>query len=105
MPYRIAGMDVHKRMLVWVVSDVEIDDEYNFERRRVAGTAGPGSGHGVYRAVLETSLGSPGAVLAADGPRARRRSAPRREACIWRGRSRTARGGGGRMTSRMPNGG
>jgi len=33
MPYRIAGIDVHKRMLA-VVSDVEIDGEYQFQRRR-----------------------------------------------------------------------
>jgi transposase len=33
MPYRIAGMDIHKKMLAVVVADVEIDDEYQFERR------------------------------------------------------------------------
>ena len=33
MPYRIAGIDVHKRMLAVVVSDVEIEGEYQFERR------------------------------------------------------------------------
>jgi transposase len=32
MPYRIAGIDVHKRMLAVVVSDVETDGEYAFER-------------------------------------------------------------------------
>ena len=36
MPYRIAGIDVHKRMLAVVVSDVEVDGEYMFERRRFA---------------------------------------------------------------------
>ena len=35
MPYRIAGIDVHKRMLAVVVSDVEIDGEYHFERRQL----------------------------------------------------------------------
>lgn len=35
MPYRIAGIDVHKKMLAVVVSDVEVDGEYHFERRRV----------------------------------------------------------------------
>src|SRR6201993_1331025 len=34
MPYRIAGIDVHKKMLAVVVSDVEIDSEYQFERKR-----------------------------------------------------------------------
>jgi len=33
MPYRIAGIDVHKKMLAVVVSDVEIDGECQFERR------------------------------------------------------------------------
>jgi transposase len=33
MPYRIAGIDVHKKMLAVVVSDVEIDSEYQFEQR------------------------------------------------------------------------
>jgi transposase len=33
MSYRIAGIDVHKRMLAVVVSDVEIESEYQFERR------------------------------------------------------------------------
>src|SRR6516164_2548328 len=34
MPYRIAGIDVHKKMLAVVVSDVEVEGEYEFERRR-----------------------------------------------------------------------
>jgi transposase len=33
MPYRIAGIDVHKKKLAVVVADVEVDDEYRFERR------------------------------------------------------------------------
>ena len=36
MPYKIAGIDVHKRMLVVVVSDVEVNDEYQFERRQLS---------------------------------------------------------------------
>jgi len=38
MPYRIAGIDVHKKMLAVVVSDVEVDGEYEFERRRFSST-------------------------------------------------------------------
>jgi transposase len=34
MSYRIAGLDVHKKMLAVVVADVEIEGEYAFERRR-----------------------------------------------------------------------
>src|ERR1700737_2187868 len=32
--YRIAGIDVHKKMLAVVVSDVEIDSDYQFERKK-----------------------------------------------------------------------
>src|SRR5881296_1965941 len=32
MPYKIAGIDVHKRMLHVVVSDVQVDGEYDFTR-------------------------------------------------------------------------
>ncbi len=35
MPYQIAGIDVHKRLLAVVVADVEVDDEYRFERLKV----------------------------------------------------------------------
>jgi transposase len=33
MPYTIAGIDVHKKMLAVVVSDVEVEGEFDFERR------------------------------------------------------------------------
>ncbi|HTT24937.1 MAG TPA: IS110 family transposase [Candidatus Acidoferrales bacterium] len=33
MSYRIAGIDVHKKMLAVVVSDVEVDGQFEFERR------------------------------------------------------------------------
>ena len=38
MPYRIAGIDVHKRMLTVVVCDVEVGSEYKFERRQYGST-------------------------------------------------------------------
>src|ERR1019366_4155976 len=38
MPYRIAGIDVHKRMLAVVVSEVEVFGEYEFERRQFGGS-------------------------------------------------------------------
>ena len=34
MPYHIAGIDVHKRMLAVVVADVAVEGEYTFSRRR-----------------------------------------------------------------------
>jgi hypothetical protein len=38
MPYRIAGIDVHKRMLAVVVADVEIDGDFHFSRQKVGTT-------------------------------------------------------------------
>src|SRR5215467_1030143 len=35
MSYRIAGIDVHKRVLAVVVADVSVEGEYQFEQRRV----------------------------------------------------------------------
>jgi hypothetical protein len=34
MPYRIAGSDVHKKMLAVVVADIAVEGEYPFERRQ-----------------------------------------------------------------------
>ena len=38
MPYRIAGIDVHKKMLAVVVADVEVDGDFHFERQKVGTT-------------------------------------------------------------------
>ena len=38
MPYRIAGIDVHKRMLAVVVADIEIDGDFPFERQQTGTT-------------------------------------------------------------------
>lgn len=38
MAYRIAGIDVHKKMLAVVVADVEVEGEYEFERSRFGAT-------------------------------------------------------------------
>lgn len=35
MPHRIAGIDVHKKMLAVVIADVAVDGEFRFDRRRV----------------------------------------------------------------------
>jgi len=72
MSYRIAGIDVHKKMLAVVVSDVEIESEYQFERRMfgsspeqlrslaawAARARGRGSSHGIDGPILETSVGA-----------------------------------------------
>ncbi len=78
-------------MLAVVVTDVEIESEYQFERRmfssnpeqlrslaawRMAARArGRGSSHGIDGPILETSVGSAGKVLEADTREARRRKA------------------------------
>ena len=35
MPYHIAGIDVHKKMLAVAVADVEIESDFHFERLKV----------------------------------------------------------------------
>jgi transposase len=40
MSYRIAGIDVHKRMLAVVLADVEVEGAYQFERRLVGTSPG-----------------------------------------------------------------
>ena len=41
MPYRIAGIDVHKAMLAVVIADVEVDGDWDFERRQFGATSQP----------------------------------------------------------------
>ncbi len=43
MAYRIAAVDVHKKMPAIVVSDVEVEGEFQFERRKFG--AAPGEMH------------------------------------------------------------
>ncbi len=38
MPCRIAGINVHKKMLAVVVADVEVDDDFHFEHEKVGTT-------------------------------------------------------------------
>jgi transposase len=38
MPYQLAGIDVHKKMLAVVVADVEIDGDFHFTRQKVGTT-------------------------------------------------------------------
>ena len=38
MPYGIAGIDVHKKMLAIVVADVEVDGDFSFERQKTGTT-------------------------------------------------------------------
>jgi hypothetical protein len=40
MSYKIAGIDVHKKMLAVVVADVVVEGEYQFERRQFGSNPG-----------------------------------------------------------------
>jgi len=35
MPYRIAGIDMHKKMLAVVVADVEVEGDFQFDRQKI----------------------------------------------------------------------
>src|SRR6266550_4650062 len=35
MPYRIAGIDVHKQMLAVVVADIEVEGDFQFDRQKI----------------------------------------------------------------------
>jgi hypothetical protein len=39
MPYRIAGIDVHKKMLAMVVADVEVEGDFQFDRQKIGTSA------------------------------------------------------------------
>ena len=106
MPYTIAGIDVHKKVLVVVVAEVTEQGEWSYERKTFGATAselqrfsrlvptagGAGSGDGVYCAVLATSMGRTGAILDARDAATGRRWADGWEAPFGPGQvpSRTA---------------
>ena len=54
MPYRIAGIDVHKKMLAVVVADVDVEGEWCFERRQ-CGT-GPSQLHALAEWLAERDV-------------------------------------------------
>ena len=84
MPYRIAGIDVHKKMLAVVVADVEIDGDFHFDRHKVGTTPANLRGltdwlveqrrrrsrDGIDRAVLAAGVGGAGTAVASAAPRA-----------------------------------
>ena len=45
MAYRIAGIDVHKKMVAVVIADVEIAETWRFERRLLPARGHPGRLH------------------------------------------------------------
>src|SRR5213082_307428 len=116
MSYRIAGIDVHKKMLAVVVSDVEVDGEYQFERRMFGVTPNNYDrwlhGYSSKRSRKwswnrrRNTGDRPGKRWNGTGNRRARNGkaqARSREHCIWRRRSPIAGRGGARKISEMPN--
>ena len=116
MSYRIAGIDVHKKLLAVVVADVEIEGEYQFERRQFGSTpehlrllAEWLIEQEVVEVVMESTAQywQPvwGHWNGTGGQSARREKAQvrSRERCIWRKHNRIAGRGGARRISLMPN--
>ena len=77
MPFRIAGIDVHKKMLAVAVADVEVDGDFRFEHQKVGTTpidlrrlaecwssTRSRKSSWVDRAVLVAGVGSAGTTLA-----------------------------------------
>jgi transposase len=116
MSYRIAGIDVHKKMLAVVVSDVEVDGEFQFERVRYSSSpedlrrlAEWLIAQRVEEVVMESTaqywkpvwgaLNGTGNQSARNG-----KTQPRgREHYIWRTPNRIADDGDARRISPMPN--
>ncbi len=115
MTYRIAGIDVHKRMLAVVIADVAVEGEYQFERRKV-GTS-PSElcrlaewlvAEQVEEVVMESTAQYWRPVWATleqavEAQAASREAEPGRASCIWRRRSRIEERQDGRRISQMPN--
>ena len=116
MSYRIAGIDIHKKILAVVVSDVEVDGEFHFERRwfgsnpeQLRSLAAWLVEQEVEEVVMESTAQYCKPVWGAlEGIGSRyARSAKAQggslERCIWRRRYPIADGGDARRISEMPN--
>ena len=116
MSYRIAGIDVHKKMLAVVVSNVEVESEFQFERRMF------GSNPEQLRLLAAWLLEQEAEEVVMESTaqywkpvwgelerywkpiaRSAKAQAGSLEPCIWRRRSLIADGGDVRRISEMPN--
>ena len=116
MSYRVAGIDVHKKMLAVVVSNVEIESEYQFERRmfgsnpeQLRSLAGWLLEQEAEEVVMESTAQYWKPVwerwkgIGNRYARSAKAQGGSRERCIWRRRSPIAGGGDARRISLMPN--
>jgi hypothetical protein len=116
MSYRIAGIDVHKKMLAVVVLNVEVESEFQFERRmfgsnpeQLRSLAAWLLEQEVEEAVMESTAQywKPGGKrwkgIGSRYARSEKTHAGGREHCIWPRRYPIVDGVGGRRISAMPN--
>src|SRR6516164_7343066 len=116
MPYRIAGIDVHKKLLAVVVSDVEIESEFQFERRMLGaipnncarwrhGLSSKGPRKWLWNQPPNTGnqFGERWNGIGSRCARNEKVYAVSRERCIWHKRCPIAGGADGREISSMPN--
>ena len=114
MSYRIAGIDVPKKMLAVVASDVEVDGEYRFERRKFG--SNPEQLRSLAAWLLEQEVEEVvmestaqywkpvwGALERYGKPLCEKARGGDPERCIWRRRSPIAGHGDAREISLMPN--
>ncbi len=118
MPYRIAGIDVHKKMLAVVVADIEVDGDYDFDRLKVGTSPSQLRAladwlveHEVEEVVMESTAqywrpGVGGAWSRIGGPSAvhAMARAPAGTLHLAQAQSNRGRWRAGRGTFRMPNG-
>ena len=116
MSYRIAGVDVHKKMLAVVVSDVEVDGQYQFERRIFGSNPEQLRSLAVWlveqeveEVVMESTapywkpVGSTGTVLETNTPETGRRRPDVGIVASGAGAVQIALGGDAKRISPMPN--
>jgi hypothetical protein len=116
MPYRIAGIDVHKKKLAVVMADVEVEDEFQFERRwfgsnpeQLRQLAEWLAGQQVEEAVMESTpntgslFGGHWSGTGSRLARAGKVQVRNPESCTWRKPCPIAAGAGARTTFAMPS--
>ncbi len=116
MSYRIAGIDVHKKMLAVVVAEVEVQGEYEFERIRYGSNpeqlrllAAWLIEHKVEEVVMESTaqywkpVWGHWSSIGNQSARSGKGQARSREPYTWRKHNRIADGGDARRISPMPN--
>jgi hypothetical protein len=101
MSYRIAGIDVHKKMLAVVVADVEVEGEYQFERHLFG--SNPDHLRLLANWLIEQQVEE--VVMESTARPAKNEKVPARcqERSIWRRHNRIAGHAGARRISLMPN--